>query len=201
MTPTPTTTERERERKASALFTFLKSNTSWCRLFLAEIGGEMWWSDAHLMLKVDDAMAALLARYNLPPEPMVCEVRKTIVRTEAPPTTQLPALLAKYAPKRGMVDVAPLEFGGLPLMQIQPMRGTQQVLWSTDGVKVTHRLNASKLAVVEAGGGDRWRVAVKVPNAALVRFDGKVPVGLLMPMRGAEGALGIDLGQSEQVAA
>lgn len=198
---TPPTTERERERKASALFTFLKPNTSRGRLLLAEIDGEMWWSDAHLLLRVDDAMAALLARYNLAPEPMVCEVRKTIVRTDAPPIKQFPEMLAKYAPKRGMVDVAPLEFGGLPLMQIARQSGTQQVLWSTDGVKVTHRLDASMVAVVEAAGGDRWRVAVKVPNAALVRFDGKVPVGLLMPMRGAEGALGIDLGQSEQVAA
>ena len=198
---TTPTTERERERKASALFTFLKPNTSRGRLLLAEIDGEMWWSDAHLLLRVDDAMAALLARYNLAPEPMVCEVRKTIVRTDAPPIKQFPEMLAKYAPKRGMVDVAPLEFGGLPLMQIEPMSGTLQVLWSTDGVKVTHRLDASMVAVVEAAGGDRWRVAVKVPNAALVRFDGEVPVGLLMPMRAAEGALGIDLGQSEQVAA
>ena len=37
--------------------------------------------------------------------------------------------------------------------------------------------------------------------SALVRFDGKAPVGFLMSMRGVEGALGIDLEQTSRVAA
>lgn len=178
-------TTRMREREASALFTYLKPKpVSWPRrLHLAEVDGKMWWTDSYLLLPVGDAMTYLLARYNLAPEPMLCEVGRTIVRVDTNRPVDLAALVVKYAPKRGMVDVAPLELGGRPLVQIEPLTGTQQVLWSTDGVKVTHRVDAKKVAVVEAAGGDRWRVAAKVPNAAMVRFDGKAPVGFLAPMR------------------
>jgi len=196
-------TTRTREREASALFTYLKpKSASWPkRLHLAEVDGKMWWTDSYLLLPAGDAMTDLLARYNLTPEPMLCEVGRTIVRVDTNHPVNLAGLVVKYAPKRGMVDVAPLEFGGRPLVQIEATTGTQQVLWSTDGVKVTHRVDAKKVAVVEAAGGDRWRVAAKVPNAAMVRFDGKAPVGFLMPMRGVEGALGIDLEQTSRVAA
>ena len=193
-----TSSMRSAERKARSLFAYLKSGR---RLFISEVGDELWWSDSFIMLKVDEGVTTLLADYNLEPEPMVCEIGRTIVRTDNKPAG-MAELLARSTPKRGMVDVAPLEFGGRTLTV--DTGSAVEELWSTDGTTVTHRLNTDLVARVQAAGGDRFRtVPPDTPDGLpkpLVRYNGRDPIGLLMPIRGVVGSLGIDL-QSEQAAA
>lgn len=57
------------------------------RLFLNEHQGKLWASDHYMMVPVDadGPIAAMLADFNLPAEPMSCEVGRTVKRTDAQP--------------------------------------------------------------------------------------------------------------------
>lgn len=189
---------RQIGREAASLMRHLRSHP-YGRLMICKVKGGLWWTDGYVAARVDQAVERLLADYNLKPEPMVCAVGRTIVRNDntAP---DIAKLLEKYTPKRGMVEVRPLEFGGHTLT-IKADRGDAVVeLWSTDGATVTHRLNSAYVARVMAAGGDRFKVLPGTSNA-VVRFDGAEPVGMVMPVRSDPASLGVDLTNVQEVAA
>jgi len=191
-------TPRQIEREAATLARYLKSHGRG-RLMLAEVKGRMWWTDSYIALRVDEAMERLLADYNLKPEPMYCNVGRTIVRNDNTPV-DLEEFLGKWTAKRGMVEVKPLELGGSTLMVPAERGGALMELWSTDGEKVTHRPNSALVARVLAGGGDRFMV-LDGTRSPLVRYDGDEPIGLTMALSGDPMALGIDLASVQGEAA
>lgn len=68
--------------KTTALFREIKLNRA--RLILLEHQDSMWATNSYWMVRLpeaDNPFAKLLAEYNLPWEPMVCEIGRTIKRT------------------------------------------------------------------------------------------------------------------------
>ena len=72
---------RQIEREAASLLRHLRSHP-YGRLMICEVRGGLWWTDSYVAARADQAVERLLADYNLKPEPMVCSVGRTIVRTD-----------------------------------------------------------------------------------------------------------------------
>ena len=181
-------TNRIHEKQAAALWRYLKTGPGWGRrLIVSKHEGRLWWSDGYLMLPVGPAMELLMADYNLPPEPMVCSVGRTLVRNDGKPS-DFTALINKATPKKGMATLRPVEFDGSPLTIADNLTGSTLELWSADGGKtVTHKFNRQLLETVYAGGGTEFRAAKTSGGSwdgPVVRFDASgVLTGLLMPTR------------------
>lgn len=66
------------------------------RLMLAEHDGDLWVTDSYMAVRLigtDNAVASLLALYNLPFEAMVCDVDSTVVRREGAQTPDIGRLI------------------------------------------------------------------------------------------------------------
>ena len=171
------------QRDARKLHAYLKRNGPGSRLILSRVDGELWWSDAYVMLPVDTGMAVLLDDYNLTAEPMVCHVAHTIKRA-GDATTDFQKLIASSTVSlKKMLAVEPVMLNGHTLLADDGR--TIQELWSADqGRSVTHRFDRNRLDL--AGRDGEWRCSPdNIGRAPAVRYvDGKV-TGLLMPLVGA----------------
>jgi hypothetical protein len=179
-----TTKAKNLDRQVQMLWRHIKpkSVTQPTRLHINTIDDDLWWSDSYVMVKADDAFLLLIDSYNLPAEPMMCSVGRTITRT-GNVTGDLAGLLEKYAPRGGNVDVAPLTVDGERLTIT--FRGRRVELWSTDEHTVTHRVRADFTSLPERNPGT-WRTKRGDTNALIHLDMDKNPDALVMPIRGSD---------------
>lgn len=146
------------------------------RLILSEIEGELWASDGFLLIPVDEhsLVAELLAEFNLPFEPMVCDVRRTVVQRKADVIPNLASLLPDTS---ALKPLKPELIDGHEVY----INGGDAMVWTTGAHLIL--LDATRVAITErftpgaqwmASGGLRRLVARVLNDRA---------VGLLMPVR------------------
>lgn len=170
------------QRQARTLHAYLKRNGFGSRLVLAHLDGQLWWSDAYLMLPVDVGVVALLDDYNLKAEPMVCEVGRTIKKVGSDPADFQRLVATSTVALKNMVEITPVMLGGHTLLVDNGQLVSE--LWSADGGRtVTHRFVRSKLDVVGRDGD--WRcVPDELGQRPAVRYEEGKLTGLLMPLHG-----------------
>lgn len=162
------------------LFQALKRTAG--RLMLAENDGHLWATNSYWLVRVDSdsPVRSLLADYNLPVEPMVCDVDHTIRRNDADPPT-----LAHLIPKKRPTTVIERHTHESMPLYVDGIAGTKTGLWAIGetstiiGINEAHKELAESLVKVVHWLGDPAR-----PHAPLVGINGDDEfAGLLMPVR------------------
>lgn len=101
------------------------------RFILAEHDGDLWWSNAYQACRLTndplDAVADLLALYNLKPEPMVCDAGQTLVRN-ARDTPDVGVLVEKMT-KEKLRLATRHRIGSSPVL-VQTTKGEGLEVWS-----------------------------------------------------------------------
>ena len=162
------------------LFSQLRQVHTFC--VMRDVDGALWATDKLWMVKVlpaqEKLLNALLADYNLPLEPMVCEVGRTLRRIEAKPPELAPIL--KGIPKKAPALIRH-SVGGFPIF-IRTDGTRWAGVWTADDHAVT--LDAEKVTFVEdlAGPGEWFSGGNSLSPCSL--RQGRDVVALLMPIRG-----------------
>lgn len=159
--------------------TYFKGDRS---LILTEHDGQLWVTDRFLLLPVDEKslVAKLLAEFNLPLEPMVCDVGRTVYRRVNDVIPSVGSVFPEH------VDaLTPLKretICGYDNIALTPPVSDPFTVWvNADDRRVI--LDARRVVMTELlTPGAEW-FAGPDPVKAVARLRGGKVVGLLMPMR------------------
>lgn len=158
------------------LFTSLKYKHGWPRLMLAEHAGDLWVTNSYWLMRSTPEWATLLAAYNLPLEPMVCDVGDTLHRLTNVDPPKIAAIIDGLATARTPIE--PFAINGMPIL-----------IGSTSGPSDVYKAHAGLIAL----NGKYLALIDKLhPFGTWTAFDEKAPlakteengrlVALLMPI-------------------
>lgn len=157
------------------------------RLIIAEHDGQLWASDAYLLIPFDDrsVIAALLAEYNLPLEPMVCEVGRVTRRKN----DRVPDIASFIPDAKAVKALKPIKRERLAGQDVFGKQDSALTRVYSNTLELPVILNDAKASMTEAFtvGAEWYGGSDPVKAVARVR-DGKA-VGLLMPIRADHAAL------------
>lgn len=176
-------------RTQSSLHKYLKESG---RLFIAEVNGEMWFTDSYLAAPVPLSLHLLMADYNLKVEPMNCDVAATIRRRDGDvPPVELAKLVPEFT--KALREVKPLTLGSHPVLTEGV--GSQVVEhWSLDGKTASHAFDHRKLQILALVSAEPMRLLVDPEKGqgspVLVVNGDDETLGLIMPVRSLASEVG-----------
>lgn len=154
------------------------------RLFIsADKSGALWVTDSYLLVRVPDEkhpVALLLAEFNLPLEPMVCDVGRTVRRRADTPPPDITKLLP---PKGWDVKVTPLLVDGVEVFTFSEKGQPAVLMERVDGKRVTLSERKRRLVVDLTSPDGEWAMQTgrDLRSPVAYRVDGAT-AGLLMPI-------------------
>lgn len=161
----------------TALYRHLKAHY---RVMLAEHDGSLWATNSYWMVRLDGEQGVfgkLLAEYNLPYEPMVCEVGRTLMRTGQDPPN-VGALVPDSLNGYGAVER--FTIGGAPLSTEK--KDTEAELWvRSDDSRLVTLDRRWREFVTTYSAGSAWSHGGDTRRPLVYHDDGKV-CALVMPV-------------------
>lgn len=155
-------------------------------LFIAQHDDRWWVTDSYLLFAIEPkgTIPKLLQDYNLPLEPMVCDVHRTIVRREGAKVPDVGNLLPpKFTKKnRDASELTQWRIDNKAVLLEQPGRCSPGEVWRTDaGLHVC--LDTDKRRVVDRFVSGTWHAGESDAKPALKLDKDGNALGLLMPLR------------------
>lgn len=158
------------------------------RMILAEHDGQMWVTDSYLLIPVDEksVVAQLLAEYNLPFEPMVCDVRRTVVRRK---NDRVPDVGSVIPDAKALKSLAAIKRETLAGQDAFGMLQGELTRIYSNRLELPVVLNDARATMAEHFTPDAAWMTGPDPLKAVARVRGKAAIGLLMPCRADHAAL------------
>jgi hypothetical protein len=153
------------------------------RLMLNEHAGQMWVTDSFILVPVTDksVIAELLAEFNLPFEPMVCNVSRTVVRRKNDVLPKIETVLPSAKALKTYTPMIRERIAGMDAGVVTP-NGTLEV-WSCGDLPVL--FDATRAAMVGRLNPSPGTWCASDPTRPAARIVDRKVDGMLMPVRGA----------------